>query len=159
MCDIWRFSSIFPPTLLKIKVLNRFVTPMHRRTIFSSTKNHSVKGSLKKPSLSYLFIWIWRNTVKNYRDFNGKKKFTGKNRKVTFPEFPALHFKFCLNLMFFLWNNCFFLVFSYQLCLLWLCVTFNVIKLMFIAYFSLMSLTMMVISVCVNDAPSIYVII
>ncbi len=30
---------------------------------------------------------------------------------------------------------------------------------MFIAYFSLMSLTMMMISVCVNDAPSIYVII
>ncbi len=43
-------------------------------------------------------------------------------------------------------------MFSYQLCLLGLCVTSNVVKLMFIAYFSLLSLIMMVISVCVNDA-------
>ncbi len=48
--------------------------------------------------------------------------------------------------------GCFFLVFSYQLCLLGLYVTSNVVKLMFIAYFSLMSLTTMVFSVCVNDA-------
>ncbi len=38
--------------------------------------------------------------------------------------------------------------FSYQLCLLGLYVTSNVVKLMFIAYFSLLSITMMVISVC-----------
>ncbi len=45
----------------------------------------------------------------------------------------------------------FLLSFSYQLCLLGLYVTSNVVKLMFIAYFSLMSLTMMVFSACVND--------
>ncbi len=45
----------------------------------------------------------------------------------------------------------FLLSFSYQLCLLGLYVTSNVVKLMFIAYFSLMSVTMMVISVCVKD--------
>ncbi len=62
--------------------------------------------------------------------------------------------------MFFLWNNCFFLAVSYQLCLLGLYVTSNVGKLMFIAYFSLMSVIMMVISVCVNDAVLLlYVII
>ncbi len=67
-----------------------------------------------------------------------------------------LHFKFCLNLTFFIWNNC-FLVFSYQLCLLGLYVTSNVVK--FIAYFSLMSHTMMVFRVrlgaCVNDTVHI----
>ncbi len=68
-----------------------------------------------------------------------------------FPEFPVLHFKFCLNFKFFLWNNCLLLVFSYTLCLLGLYVTSNVVRLMFIAYFSLMSLTMMVFSACVND--------
>ncbi len=40
--------------------------------------------------------------------------------------------------MFFLWNNCFFLVLSYQLCLLGLYVTSNVVILMFLAYFSLL---------------------
>ncbi len=45
----------------------------------------------------------------------------------------------------------FLLSFSYQLCLSGLYVTSNVVKLMFIAYFSLMSLTMMVFSACVND--------
>ncbi len=44
-----------------------------------------------------------------------------------------------------------FLSFSYQLCLLGLYVTSYVVKIMFIAYFSLMSLTMMVFSACVND--------
>ncbi len=37
---------------------------------------------------------------------------------------------------------------SYQLCLLWLYVT---VKLMFIAYLGLLGVTMMVISVCVNE--------
>ncbi len=47
--------------------------------------------------------------------------------------------------------------FSYQLCLLGLS---NVVKLMFIAYFSLMSLTMMVFSAYVIDTVLIlYVII
>ncbi len=41
-------------------------------------------------------------------------------------------------------------LFSYQLCLLGLYATSNVVKLMFIAYFSLMSLTMMVFTACVN---------
>ncbi len=41
-------------------------------------------------------------------------------------------------------------VFSNQLCILGLYVTPNVVKLMFITYFSLLSVTMMVISVCVN---------
>ncbi len=45
----------------------------------------------------------------------------------------------------------FLLSFSYQLCLLGLYVTSNVVKLMFIAYFSLLSLTMMVFSACVNN--------
>ncbi len=61
-----------------------------------------------------------------------------------FPEFP----EFCLNLMFFLRNN---YVSFYLLCLLGLYITRNVVQLMFIAYFSLMSLTMMVFSACVND--------
>ncbi len=54
-----------------------------------------------------------------------------------------------------------FLSLSYQLCLLGLYVISNVVKLMFIAYFSLLNVTMMVISVCVNEAvlPSIHVII
>ncbi len=41
-------------TLLKIKVLKMLFKRCHWRTIFGSTKNHPVKGSL-----SYLFI-IWR---------------------------------------------------------------------------------------------------
>ncbi len=45
-----------------------------------------------------------------------------------------------------------FLSLSYQLCLLGLYVISNVVKLMFIAYFSLLNVTMMVISVCVNEA-------
>ncbi len=44
----------------------------------------------------------------------------------------------------------FFLVFSYQFCTLGLYVKSNV-KLMFIAYLCLLSLTMMVFRVCVND--------
>ncbi len=55
--------------------------------------------------LNYLY------TVKN--DRNSKNllmvkipvKFTGKIRKLTFPEFPALHFKFSMNLMFFSMKN------------------------------------------------------
>ncbi len=45
----------------------------------------------------------------------------------------------------------FIISFSYQLCLLGLYVTSNVVKLMFIAHLSLLSVTMMVISVCVNE--------
>ncbi len=75
---------------------------------------------------------LFRHTlfeVKNY------VKFTGKN--VNRHSQNSLG---CIsNWMFFLWNNCFFVVFSYQFCLLGLYVTSNVVKLMFIPYFSLMS--------------------
>ncbi len=40
-------------------------------------------------------------TVKNYHDFNGKKLWKCYSKNVL----NALHFKFCLNFMFFLWNN------------------------------------------------------
>lgn len=46
-------------TLLKIKVLHR-----HRRTTFDSTKNQSVKDSLKEPSLFYFFI-MWRTSCRH----------------------------------------------------------------------------------------------
>ncbi len=65
-------------------------------------------------------------------------KFTGDNRKLLFPEF--------------VFDKLFLLSFSYQLCLLVSYVTSNVVKLMFMAYFSLLSVTMMVISDRVNDA-------
>ncbi len=65
-----------------------------------------------------------------------------------------------LNLMFFLWNN--FLSFFWSVMFIrvvWY-IWSNVVKLMFIAYFSLMSLTMMVFSACVNDAVHhIYVLL
>ncbi len=76
----------------------------------------------------------WKCYSKNLLNVNGKCKIYRKKRKLTFPEFPALHFKFCC----FFFEITFFLVFSYQLCLLWLYVTSNVVKLMFIAYFSLL---------------------
>ncbi len=57
--------------------------------------------------------------------------------KLTFP----------FKIVYFFYLKCFFLVFSYQLCLFGLYVISNVVKLMFIAYFSLLSVTMMVISV------------
>ncbi len=53
--------------------------------------------------------------------------------------------------MFFLGNNCFFLVFFLSVMFIGLYVTSNVVKLMFIAYFSL-SLAMMGFSACVNDS-------
>ncbi len=65
-----------------------------------------------------------------------------------FPEFLR-----CLSKLF-------LLSFSYQLCYSGCLVTSNVVKLKFIAYFSLMSLTMMVFSAYVNDTVHLlYVII
>jgi len=43
------------------------------------------------------------------------------------------------------------LFFSNQLCTLGFYVTFNVVKLMFIAFFNFMCVNMMVFNVCVND--------
>ncbi len=57
-----------PSTLLKIKVLQMVLHSDAIRTIFGSTKNHSVKGSLK----NHLFI-IWRTFFRHKEAFVKQK--------------------------------------------------------------------------------------
>ncbi len=78
-------------------------------------------------------------------------KFTGKT--INWHSLISLHCFSNVMFLFIYLKQLFLLYFSFhQLCLLGLYVTSYVTKLMCIAYFSLLSVSMMVIIVCVNDA-------
>ncbi len=63
-CGFGSESRLAP---LKIKVLKRFFKQCRRRAIFGSTKNHSVKGSLK--NISFLPFYNRRNLLSPQRSF------------------------------------------------------------------------------------------
>ncbi len=65
------FSPI--PTLLKIKVHKRFFKRYHRKNIFGSTKNYSVKGALK--NISFLPFYNLKNLLSTQRSFCETERF------------------------------------------------------------------------------------
>jgi len=58
-----------------------------------------------------------------------------KNRKLTFPQFPVTLHNLCIFVEITMVPHSFIVFFPNQLCTLGFYITFNVVKLMFIAFF------------------------